>query len=101
MNKHEWSLMNQDEKDAFFWTVLDITPEQIDSIIRDFAQESGTMPNSIFIDWRTLAKLPEPAKKIIRPGHIKLVIIPFEGEHENHIILSQQDPHTWGNLFYN
>jgi hypothetical protein len=98
INAWDWKAMTGQEKEALVFTTLGVDPHQFDQIIQEFAAETGKKPNAIFISWRTLTKIPARIKKLHRMG-VNIQVIPMEAD-EGKFVLSLQDPHQWGDLFY-
>lgn len=81
------------------FSLLDITPEQIEQLVQEFKQDVGKAPNCIFISADSLIRLPGRIKHFITKSKTKLVVIPMDAE-PGKFIVSLQDPYQWGNLFF-
>lgn len=91
---NDWRQMSGMEKEAVIFSILDVPQEQLQQIIHEYIRENGKKPNAIFISWITLAKMPVKLKTL--EG---LRVIPMDAQ-EGQFVLSLQDPHNWGDLFY-
>lgn len=98
INRLDWAVMTDQEREALTFTLLDITPDEIDQLIQEFKVENGKAPNAIFVSADSLIKLPARIKYFKRPA-AKLTVIPMDAD-PGHFIVSLQDPYVWGNLFF-
>lgn len=100
----DFSQMTETEKEAFTYSVLGFTKNEMIRMVAEFESEEGKSPNAIMISSTTLYQFHKIGVKLkkLEYGPVKLVILPVAEADAQRFLLAQVDPWSpaWEHLFF-